>query len=55
MTELTSSWPFFLAIYCCTYELNSGNECWNLILAKAMEKFKVNLCSDNYVGLPPPS
>ncbi|MCN4144868.1 MAG: hypothetical protein LC437_07455 [Thiohalomonas sp.] len=31
------------------------NECWRLILAKAMEKFKVNLGSDNYVGLPAPS
>ncbi|MCN4144389.1 MAG: hypothetical protein LC437_04760, partial [Thiohalomonas sp.] len=31
------------------------NECWSLILVKAMEKFKVNLDSDNYVGLPAPS
>ncbi|MCN4144508.1 MAG: hypothetical protein LC437_05425 [Thiohalomonas sp.] len=31
------------------------NECWSLILAKAMEKFKVNRGSDNYVGLPVPS
>ncbi|MCN4145113.1 MAG: hypothetical protein LC437_08885, partial [Thiohalomonas sp.] len=31
------------------------NECWSLILAKAMEKFKVNLGSDNYVRLPAPS
>ena len=31
------------------------NECWSLILSKAMEKFKVNLGSDNYIGLPAPS
>ncbi len=31
------------------------SECWSLILAKAMEKFKVNLGSDSYVGLPAPS
>ena len=31
------------------------NECWSLILAKAMEKFKVNLGTDNYIELPAPS
>ena len=30
-------------------------ECWSCILAKAMEKFKVNLSSDDYIGMPAPA
>lgn len=33
----------------------SSYECWRRILAKAMEKFKVNLRCDKYTGLPAPS
>jgi len=33
----------------------SSYEYWNRILAKAMEKFKVNLGSDKYIELPAPS
>ena len=30
-------------------------ECWSRILAKAMEKFKLNQSGDDYIGLPAPS
>ncbi|MCN4144130.1 MAG: hypothetical protein LC437_03355 [Thiohalomonas sp.] len=51
---LSSSSRIYAELKTTATQLNY-NECWRLILAKAMEKFKVNLGSDNYVRLPAPS